>query len=41
VSGEKHLSERPYQPSKDSLPKVEDPSIPLSHKFQKSNESAY
>ncbi len=41
VSGEKHLAERSYQPSRDSIPKVEDPTIPLSHKFQKSSESAY
>jgi hypothetical protein len=41
VSGEKHLSEQPYKPSKDSMPKVEDPKIPLSHQFQKSNESVY
>jgi hypothetical protein len=41
VSGEKHLNERSYQPSKGSMPKVEDPSIPLSHKFQKSTESMY
>jgi len=41
VSGEKHLNERPYQPSKGSMPKIEDPSIPLSHKFQKSTETVY
>jgi WD40 repeat protein len=41
VSGEKHLNERPYKSSNDMMPKVEDPSIPLSHKFQKSSETTY
>lgn len=41
ISGEKYLSESAYRPSKDSMPKTEDPTIPVSHKFQKSNQSAY
>jgi hypothetical protein len=41
VSGEKHLEEIPYKPGKDSFPKTEDPSIPVSHKFQKSSSTVY
>lgn len=33
VSGEKHLNEKMYRPSKESMPHIDDPSIPLSHKF--------
>jgi hypothetical protein len=41
VSGEKHLNEKMYQPSRGSMPQIDDPSIPLSHKFMKSSESVY
>jgi hypothetical protein len=32
ISGEKHLNELPYQPSKDSIPKAHDPKVPISAK---------
>ena len=35
------MNEHAYKPSKESMPQVDDPTIPLSHKFQKSTESAY
>lgn len=41
VTGEKHLDEQTYAPPKGSFPGATDPSVPSSHKFQKSNQSAY
>ena len=41
ISGEKFLAESAYKPGKDSMPKADDPSIPVSHKFQKSSQGAY
>lgn len=33
ISGEKHLSEISYRPNRDTIPKANDPSLPVSHKF--------
>ena len=33
ISGEKYLSEQVYKPSRESMPKTDDPKIPVSHKF--------
>lgn len=41
ISGEKHLEETVYRPNKESFPKAEDPSMPMSHKFQKSSQGVY
>jgi len=41
VSGEKNLNEGEYQPPSKSMPNPTDPTIPASHKFQKSNQDAY
>ncbi len=41
ISGEKYLAESQYRPSRDTFPKVEDPTLPVSHKFQKSSSTAY
>jgi hypothetical protein len=41
VSAEKHLDEQDYQPPKSSFPAAADPSVPASHKFQKSSQGAY
>jgi len=41
VTGEKHLDEGAYAAPRDSYPAAADPTVPSSHKFQKSNQDAY
>lgn len=41
ITGEKHLDERAYAPPKASFPSAADPTVPSSHKFQKSSQGAY
>jgi hypothetical protein len=41
VSGEKHLDEGAYAAPKGSFPGAADPSVPSSHKFQKSTQGGY
>jgi hypothetical protein len=41
ITGEKHLDELEHAPPKGTFPSPADPSVPASHKFQKSNQGAY